>query len=488
MPHDSSEPGDLNPLHPPLLRAAEPAAAESDPGGPGPQPVAPAREAAAPAADPPTAPAAPADPPTPLLLPAGTPPPPPRSPYGAASPTPPLPPRGTPPAQPPWRRGLAAVAVALMVLVGGALLGSSTRGGSLFSDSSSSSAISGAPSRSSDASSVNPSSGGDAQSVADAVQPGMVNIVTTINDTNGDPAGQGAGTGMIISSSGEVLTNNHVIENAARIDVEIVATGENTTAEVVGYDVHDDVALLQLDDVSGLKKLNTIPIGDPSAASVADPIVVIGNALGRGGNPSVTPGTVTGLDRQITATDQDGQNAETLTGLIQVEADVQPGDSGGALASSDGKVIGMTTAASTSGFRFRENTEGVGFAIPIDTALSIIKQIQNNEEVDGVHVGPRALLGITLDPAESSLGSGGGSSDNDGALVTGVSEDSPAADAGIEQGDIIVGVDDTQVRSNDDLQDALNSYHPKDKVKVTWSDGSGNTESKTVTLVEGPPA
>jgi S1-C subfamily serine protease len=376
-----------------------------------------------------------------------------------------------------------------MVLVGGALLGSSTRGGSLFSDSSSSNAIAGAPSRSSDASSVNPANGGsDAQSVADAVQPGMVNIVTTINGVDGTPAGQGAGTGMIVSSSGEVLTNNHVIENAAKIEVEIVATGETTTAEVVGYDVHDDVALLQLDDVSGLKKLNTIPIGDPSAASVADPIVVIGNALGRGGNPSVTPGTVTGLDRQITATDQDGQNAETLTGLIQVEADVQPGDSGGALASSDGEVIGMTTAASTSGFRFREDTAGVGFAIPIDTALSIIKQIRNNEEVDGVHVGPRALLGVTLDPSQSALGTGGGSSDDDGALVTGVSENSPAADAGIEQGDVIVGVDNTQVRSNDDLQDALNSYHPKDKVKVTWSDGSGNTESKTVTLTEGPPA
>jgi S1-C subfamily serine protease len=149
-------------------------------------------------------------------------------------------------------------------------------------------------------------------------------------------------------------------------------------------------------------------------------------------------------------------------------------------------VIGMTTAASTGGFRFREDTAGVGFAIPVDKALSIVKQIRNNEEVDGVHIGPRALLGITLE-ADSTFTNGGSSNDN-GALVMNVSENSPAADAGIEKGDVIVGVDSTQVRSNNDLQDALNGYHPKDKVKVTWSDSSGKTESATVTLVEGPPA
>jgi S1-C subfamily serine protease len=395
-------------------------------------------------------------------------------------PLPPHPARPAPAAQPAWRRGIAAIAVALMVLIGGALLGSSTRGGSLFSDSSSS--VSSATPSLPSGSSLNPTSGTDVSNAADAVSPGIVNIVTTIKDSDGQTVGQGAGTGMVIARSGEVLTNNHVIENAADISVELPGGGQ-TSAEVVGYDMRDDVALLQLDDPSDLQ---TIPIGDPSATSVADPVVVIGNALGRGGDPTVTPGTVTALDRQITATDQDGSNAETLNGLIQVEADVQPGDSGGALASADGKVIGMTTAASTNGFRFRENTAGVGFAIPIDTALSIAKQIANHEEVDGVHVGKRALLGVELQ--STTVGSDDGSSSDEGALVISVPDDSPAADAGIEQGDVIVAVGDATVHSNNDLEDALNTYHPDDKVKVTWSDGSGNTESATVKLVEGPPA
>jgi S1-C subfamily serine protease len=366
------------------------------------------------------------------------------------------------------------------VLVAGALLGSSTRGGLLFSDGSSSS-NSVVPRAPSDASSLSPSDdGADAAGAAEAVRPGVVTILTTIRDPDSEASAQGAGTGMIISSSGEVLTNNHVIENADEIQVEL-ADGTTTSATVLGYDVHDDVALLKLDDGS---RFDTIPIGDPSATVVDDPILVIGNALGQG--VQVTPGTVTGLDRQITATDANGYNAETLTGLIQVAADVKPGDSGGALASSDGKVIGMTTAASSNGWRFREDTAGVGFAIPIDTALSIVEQIRNNEEVDGVHVGPRALLGVELE-ASDRFGSGGGSAD-DGALVTGVRGDSPAADVGIEAGDLIVGIDDAEVRSSDDLQDALNTYHPDDRVKVTWSDGSGNTESATVRLIEGPPA
>jgi S1-C subfamily serine protease len=362
-----------------------------------------------------------------------------------------------------------------MVLAAGAVLGSSTRGGLLFSDGSSSSSSPVAPRVPSDASSLTPTDDGADASAADAVTPGIVRIVTTL----GNGEGQGAGTGMIISSAGEVLTNNHVIENAEEIQVEF-ADGTTTTATALGYDVHDDVALLKLDEKRG----RTVPIGDPSATVVDDPVLVIGNALGQG--VQVTPGTVTGLDRQITATDANGSNAETLTGLIQVAADVKPGDSGGALVNADGEVIGMTTAASSNGWRFREDTAGVGFAIPIDTALSIVEQIRNNEEVDGVHVGPRALLGVALEPSDR-FGTGGGSAD-DGALVTGVSEDSPAADAGIEAGDLIVGVGDAEVRSSDDLQDALNTYHPDDRVKVTWSDSSGNTESKTVTLIEGPPA
>jgi S1-C subfamily serine protease len=368
-----------------------------------------------------------------------------------------------------------------MLLAGGALVGSSARGGSLFSDSGSSASSDNVPNfRPSGAGSFTPPSDqADVSGVASDVSPGLVNIVTTL-----DGGGQGAGTGMVISSSGEVLTNNHVIENAESIEVEIGGDGESHSAKVIGYDVRDDVALIKIDGVSGL---DTIPVGDPDSASVNDPVVVMGNALGQGGAPAVASGTITAVDQQITATDSDGSNAETLTNLIRVEADVQPGDSGGALVDGNGKVIGMTTAASTGGFRFREQTSGVGFAIRIDNALSIVKQIRSGDESDGVHIGARALLGVSLQDT-SSFGGRGSTASASGALVLDVASDTPAEDAGLEQGDVIVSIGNSQISSTSDLEDVMNTYHPDDKVKVTWTDSSGDTHSATVKLIEGPPA
>jgi len=378
---------------------------------------------------------------------------------------------------PGWRRGVAVVAVLLMVLIGGALLGSAVRGGSMFSNSAVSAPSNPAPSGPSNAGSVNPSNGN--ANVAGGVTPALVNINTTLANNSGE----GAGTGMLISSNGLVLTNNHVIENADSISVEIGGDGSSHSAKVLGYDMRDDVALIKVDGVSGL---STIPVGDPNGVSVNDSIVVMGNALGRGGEPSTTQGTVTATDRQITATDQDGSNAETLTNMIQVQADVQPGDSGGALVTADGKVIGMTTAASTGGFRFNESAEGVGFAIKIDKALSIAKQIQNGQEVDGVHVGARALLGVAIQ--DNSAGLGGRSSTTNGAVVTTVGPNTPADNAGIQQGDVITSIGNSSVHSSNDLQDILNGYHPDDKVKVSWTNGSGDAQSATIKLTEGPPA
>ena len=407
-------------------------------------------------------------------------------PYPAAPlpPAPPWPPERPVPSQPHWRRGLAIVAVIAMVLVGGALLGNASRGGSLFSGGSSSSAQSSAPaSSSSSASSVNPpNNSGNVSGVTGKVQPGLVNIVTTLYGG----AGQGAGTGMVISSNGEVLTNNHVIENAESISVEIAGDGSSHNAKVIGYDVADDVALVKIDNVSGL---DTIPIGDPSGVAVDDPIVVLGNALGRGGLATAASGTVTALNRQITATDADGSNAETLTNLIQVQADVQPGDSGGALVDSGGQVVGMTTAASSNGFRFQESSNGVGFAIRIDTALSVIKQIRNGDEVDGVHVGSRGLLGVSLqrETALTPGGRGGSTSTGNGAAVIDV-QNGPAQDAGIRAGDTIVSIGDAKITSSTDLSTAIDKYHAGDKVDVGWTDSSGSVQHATLKLIEGPPA
>ena len=394
-------------------------------------------------------------------------------------------PSGQFPSQPRWRRGMAIAAVIAMVLVGGALLGNASRGGSLFSNDTSSTAQNGASATSpSDASSVNrPNDSANVSGVTGKVQPGLVNITTTLYGG----AGQGAGTGMVISSSGEVLTNNHVIENADTINVEIGGDGESHSAKVIGYDVADDVALIKIDNVSGL---DTIPIGNPDDVVVDDPIVVLGNALGRGGDPTAASGTVTALNRQITATDADGSNAETLTNLIQVQADVQPGDSGGALVDSDGEVVGMTTAASSNGFRFQEESDGVGFAIRIDKALSVVKQIRNGEEVDGVHVGSRGLLGVSLQSetaATPGRRGGGSTSTGNGAEVIGVSE-GPAQDAGIETGDVIVSLGDATITSSSELSSAMDKYHAGDKVEVGWTDASGSVQHATLKLIEGPPA
>ena len=197
---------------------------------------------------------------------------------------------------------------------------------------------------------------------------------------------------MVISPSGLVLTNNHVIADSTSIQVTIAGTGPTRSAKVLGYDVADDVALLQIDDVSDL---DTIPVGDPSTVAVSDRIVAIGNALGRGGTPTATEGSVAALGQTITASDGGGGNVETLHGLIQIYAGIQPGDSGGALIDADGHVVGMTTAASGGGFR--ETSANVGFAIPIDDALAIARRIESGKGGDGVHIGgSKALIGVSV--------------------------------------------------------------------------------------------
>ena len=199
--------------------------------------------------------------------------------------------------------------------------------------------------------------------IVSKVNPSVVNIYTTIS--SGNSQGEAAGTGMIITSSGEVLTNNHVIDGARTVRVQIVATGETHTAHVVGYDVVDDVALVKIDNVSNLK---TVTFADASKVAVGDSVVAIGNAGGRGGTPAATAGSVTALDQKVTAGDVGSSKSETLHGMIQISAPIEPGDSGGPLVDSDGNVIGMNTAAAQSDDFFGQSTNSVAFAIPIDKA------------------------------------------------------------------------------------------------------------------------
>ena len=317
-----------------------------------------------------------------------------------------------------------------------------------------------------------------ANSIASNVSPALVNINTTLSD------GRAAGTGIIISSSGEVLTNNHVIADATSIKVDIGGTGNTHDAHVVGYDVADDVALVQIDGVSNLK---TVTLGDPSKLNVGDPVVAIGNALGEGGTPKVSQGKVTGLDQQVTAGDPTGGTTETLQHMIQIDAPIQPGDSGGALVNSQGQVVGMNTAA--AGGRFTQQTgSNVGFAIPVSSAIQVIKQIQTGNGGGNVHIGSsRALLGVNVaDP--NSGDSNCSSSNTNGALIVGVQSNSAASAAGMQECDTITTLDGKTISDQNALHTALTAYDPGDKVTVGWVDTSGNSHSASVTLGSGPPA
>lgn len=300
--------------------------------------------------------------------------------------------------------------------------------------------------------------------------------VVDINGVLAGGQGQVAGTGMVITPSGEVLTNNHVIEGTQSLTVQIDGTGPTYTATVVGDDPTADVALLQ---IHGVSNLPTVVLGNSSAVSVGDSITAIGNAQGRGGTPATADGTVTALDQTVTASDETG-GSETLSGTIQIAAAIQPGDSGGPVVNSSGQVIGMTTAGSTNGrFSDQFSATTAGFAIAINDAMSVVHEIQAGGAGDSsVHIGAGALLGVEVD-TQATTG---------GAAVVGVQPGSPAAAAGLAAGDTIIRVGGVTVASSSDLRSALGHDSPGQTVSVVWTDASGSQHSASVRLASGPPA
>lgn len=207
---------------------------------------------------------------------------------------------------------------------------------------------------------------GAAATVAETARASIVDINTSLGAFTA-----GAGTGMIISSDGLVLTNHHVVEGARAIRVRLVSTGRSYSATVVGSDPAHDIAVIRIRGVSGL---TPIALGDSSDVRLGDGVIAVGNARGSGGAPEVAAGTVTGLNRTIIASNEDGTDAATLNGMIQTNAPLQPGYSGGPLFNVSGEVIGVNTAASV-GRRFR-GTSGGGMAVPIDQALAIARQLE----------------------------------------------------------------------------------------------------------------
>jgi S1-C subfamily serine protease len=310
--------------------------------------------------------------------------------------------------------------------------------------------------------------------IAAKVNPGLVDIVTTL----GYRHARAAGTGMVLTPSGEVLTNNHVIEGATSIKAVDVGNGRSYRASVVGYDRSHDVAVLQLRGASGLQ---TVATGNSAHATVGENVVAIGNAGGKGGTPSLVTGRIVSVAASVTASDAAAGTSERLTGLIGHNAPIKPGDSGGPLVSQAGKVIGMNTAAS-AGFTMQRQTQA--FAIPINQALSIADRIESGRGSATVHIGATGFIGVAVFSADQAelRGVPAGT----GVMIQGVFPRSPASAAGLTAGDVIVSAGGRQVASPETLQSVLQRHHPGDRVGLTWIDQGGLRHSATVTLMNGP--
>jgi len=345
--------------------------------------------------------------------------------------------------------GVTATAVAVGLVISAATSGSSVVSGQ------------GSASASNPASAANASAG----SATAAQQVGVVDIDTVLQYQGAEAAG----TGMILTSSGEVLTNNHVVDGATSIKVTVVSTGASYTAKVVGTDPSDDVAVLQLQGASGLQ---TARIDSSADVNVGDEVTAVGNAGGVGGIPSAADGTVIALDQTLTASNENGSSAETLTGMIEINAAVVAGDSGGPLYDSHDKVIGMDTAASSQ-FGV-SGGQTVAYAIPIGKALNIADKIESGQASSTIHIGNPAFLGVSLDDSAS------------GPVVASVADGTPAASAGLQAGDVITSIDGKSVSSAQSLATTIAGHHPGDRITLSWTDASGQSHTATITLATGP--
>jgi S1-C subfamily serine protease len=299
----------------------------------------------------------------------------------------------------------------------------------------------------------------DAASASAVVGPQIVDIDAKL----GFQSAIGAGTGIVIDPS-VILTNNHVVAGATDLTARSIANGQVFPANVIGYDRQHDIAVLQLAG-GGLPVAN---IGNSGTVKVGDPVVSLGNAGGAGGAPSVEEGRVGALNQTVSANDALTGSTETLTGLIQVDANIRPGDSGGPTVNSANQVIGMNTAATANYHLGR----GQGFAIPINEAMAIAGQIRSGASSATVHIGPTAFLGVGVNDA------GGGA----GAIVRQVIPTGPAAGAGLNPGDVINSINGQPVNSATALTNILDQHHPGDHVTVGLQG-----RSIDVQLGDGPP-
>jgi S1-C subfamily serine protease len=376
-----------------------------------------------------------------------------------------------PPAPHRRRRGrslVALVVAALVFLVAGLGVGWSLRGTRSHPTS--------APSAATTDHNANP------KATIARVNRAVVDINTVMESPIGGPFGgpsraQAAGTGILLTSSGEILTNNHVIEGATSINVTVAGRG-TFDATVLGADPSADVALLQIQG----SRLPTVSLGDSSSVSTGQQVVAIGNALGQGGAPTVTRGTISAVGRSITVSDGRG-GSEHLPRLLQTDAQISPGDSGGPLVDASGRVIGIITASARSDFG--QTSSNVGFAIPVNRAMRIVGQIRSGSGSPSIVIGQAGFLGVEVRDLDAAIAQQLGLGVSRGALIVGRVPGGPAVSAGIPVNSVITAVNGTPVGSADALGPTLHRHKPGDAVTVTWVDRHG-THTTLVTLTTGP--
>ena len=307
---------------------------------------------------------------------------------------------------------------------------------------------------------------------------------STFNPFGGEPEGGGVatGSGFLIDTEGHIVTNNHVVEGATKVTVKLGSENSTHTAEVVGADPASDVALLKVDLPAD--QLHPLALGDSSKVQVGDPVVAIGNPFGL--DRTVTSGIVSALQRQIQA-----PNGFSINHVIQTDAAINPGNSGGPLIDSAGSVIGINSQIQTGGGG--NGNVGIGFAVPIDTAREVVKQIETNGKVEHAYIG---ITGGTVTPAIAEALK---LPTKQGVLVNEVVKDGPADKAGIEGGeteatiegapvrlggDVITKIEGEPIASMEDLIDAIDAAQPGDEMEVTLLRGN-DAEEKTVTVKLG---
>ena len=347
----------------------------------------------------------------------------------------------------------------------------------------------------------------DSQVIYQRVKPSVVDITSTLRYD----AESASGTGFIVDGHAAlVLTNNHVIRGATAVTVRLTTTGKTYQARIIGADVGADIAVLQVEGATGL---TAAPLGDSASVRPGTTVLAIGNQAGQGGSPTAQSGVISNLGRTISAADGSSGFTETLHGMIQTTAQIEPGDSGGPLADSAGMVIGMDTAAGTG-------TPPAGYAIPINTVMAVERQIAAGHRAPGITIGVSGFLGVvvpstaTVSPRrqaqqEQSIAAGGGGSRSplgcvdteaesgvpatiaparSGALVDGVLCGTGAASAGITPGDVITAAAGRPVTSPDALTAIMNSSQPGAVVPVTWVAITGTTRTSMIRLEVAPAA